>query len=117
VDRSGYVHLFVAGHMLSVLALTAAAIDHFRSADGGQHFEHYQRLPLSPFLNLSHAVPAPALALKGGGFLLPIHFDFGAKYGVLLRFDGAGKSCPIRERMDGLASTCFNPGRLPTTSV
>ena len=98
VDRSGYVHLFVAGHMLS--GLTAAAIDHFRSADGGQQFEHYQRLPLSPFFNLSHAVRAPALALKGGGFLLPIHFDFGAKYGVLLRFDSTGKLLH-RERMDG----------------
>jgi predicted neuraminidase len=98
VDRAGFVHLFVSSPV--VPGSNIAAIEHFRSADGGQRFEHHQALALSPFLNLSHAVRAPAVVLKGGGFLLPIHFDFGAKYGVLLRFDSAGRLLH-RERMDG----------------
>ena len=98
VDRAGYVHLFVSSPM--IYGSNTAAIEHFRSADGGQRFDHYQQLALSPLLNLSHAVRAPAIVLKGGGFLLPIHFDFGAKYGVLLRFDSSGRLLH-RERMDG----------------
>ncbi|NDG58589.1 MAG: hypothetical protein EBX55_08990 [Betaproteobacteria bacterium] len=77
-----------------------AMIEHFRSADGGQSFEHQERLALSPFLNLSHLVRAPAIALKGGGFILPVYFELGSKYGVLLRFNAQGRFVH-RERMDG----------------
>ncbi len=100
VDRSGYVHLFVTS--VAIGGWATAMIEHFRSADGGQRFEHQQRLPLSPLLNLSHLVRAPAIALKGGGFILPVYFELGAKYGVLLRFDAEGRFVH-RERMDGPA--------------
>ncbi|NDH43820.1 MAG: hypothetical protein EBX62_08350, partial [Betaproteobacteria bacterium] len=98
VDRSGYVHLFVTS--VAIGGWATAMIEHFRSADGGQSFEHQERLALSPFLNLSHLVRAPAIALKGGGFILPVYFELGSKYGVLLRFNAQGRFVH-RERMDG----------------
>jgi len=98
VDRAGFVHLFVTS--VAIGGWATSMIEHFRSDDGGQHFRHQRRLPLSPFLNLSHLVRAPAVGLKGGGFILPAYFELGAKYGVLLRFDAQGRFTH-RERMDG----------------
>jgi len=100
LDRAGYVHLFVTS--VAIGGWASATIEHFRSADGGQNFEHQKRLRLSPFFNVSHLVRAPAINVKGGGFLLPVYFELGAKYGVLLRFDAQGRLVH-RERIDGPA--------------
>lgn len=100
VDRAGYVHLFVTS--VAIGGWATAMIEHFRSADGGQSFEHQKRLKLSTFLNLSHLVRAPAVNIKGGGFVLPVYFELGAKYGVILRFDANG-NLVHRERLDGPA--------------
>jgi len=100
VDRSGYVHLFVASRVFG--ALSWLGIEHVRSADGGQRFVHLQRLPLAAHLHGAHALGAPAFNLRGGGFMLPVHYAGGAHYGVVLRFDAQGRFA-MRNRIDGPA--------------
>jgi len=98
VDRSGFVHLFVASRILGELSWTG--IEHLRSADGGQRFVHLQSLKLAPLLNGSHQVGAPGINLRGGGFVLPVHYDWGVRYGVLLSFDAKGRFL-AQTRIDG----------------
>lgn len=98
VDRSGFVHLFVASRVVGDLPWSN--IDHLRSVDGGHTFSHVQRLPLAPLLNGSHSVGAPAINLRGGGFVLPVHYAWGSNYGVLLSFDAQGRLTQ-RSRLDG----------------
>jgi hypothetical protein len=98
VDRSGFVHLFIASRILGELSWTG--IEHLRSADGGQRFVHLQRLRLAPLLNGSYRVGAPGINLRGGGFVLPVHYAWGANYGVLLRFDAKGRFL-AQTRIDG----------------
>lgn len=87
-DADGRVHLFVVATGLGGWA--ASRIVHLRSHDGGERFEVLRVLPLSPWLNTSHLVRAPATPLADGGALLPIHFEIGIKYPMAVRLSPTG---------------------------
>ncbi|NBP37046.1 MAG: hypothetical protein EBV34_01270 [Betaproteobacteria bacterium] len=89
LDRSGFLHIFVTSVALGGWA--TAYVEHFRSSDGGMTFKHQRRLWLSSLGNLSHLVRGPAVNLKRGGFLIPVYFELGAKYGLELHFDAQSR--------------------------
>jgi predicted neuraminidase len=98
LDRSGFLHLFVTSVALGGWA--TAYIEHCRSGDGGKTFNHQRRLWLSSLANLSHLVRSPGVNLKRGGFLLPVYFELGIKYGLELQFDAESRLIGAR-RMAG----------------
>jgi predicted neuraminidase len=108
VDAQGRVHLFVVGTGLGGWA--ASRIVHLLSADGGLSFAPLRVLPLSPLFNLSTLVRAPAKTIEDGGALLPVHFEIGRKYPMVLRLSPLG--VPV-----GLARMSHGPHSLQPSIV
>ena len=98
VDVRGDVHLFVV--CVALGGWSTSTVAHAVSRDGGHTFDSAQRLHLSPLLNFSHLVRAPAINLDDGGFLLPVYFEIGRKYPLMLGFDAAGRNI-TRHRVPG----------------
>lgn len=83
----GHTHLFVVG--VSLGGWAGSRLYHF--VNQGDGFVYQSQLILSPFLNNSHLVRNPPIALADGGFYLPIYHEFTQKYELLLRFDDQAK--------------------------
>lgn len=88
-DASGRTHLFVVATGLGGWA--ASRVLHMRQDSGAAPFQSLRVLPLAWLWNLSHLVRASPLPLADGGMALPIYFELGKKYPLVLRFDAAGQ--------------------------
>lgn len=92
-DSAGTLHLFVVS--VSVGGWSGSAINHLTSADDGRTWSAPRRLILSPLLNFSSLVRAPALPLADGGLGLPAYHECVTKWPLWTRLDaqGAVTSC------------------------
>ncbi len=93
-DPQGLIHLFVVATGLGGWA--ASRVVHLRQANTGTAFEMLsfapvQVLPLSWLWNTSFLVRTAPLPLADGGMVLPVYFELGFKYPVMLRFSADGR--------------------------
>lgn len=93
LDGQGKIHVFVVATGMGGWA--AGRIVHLRQSNAGDAFEQLafepmNVLPLSWLWNTSHLVRSPPLALADGGMVLPVYFEIGVKYPLLLRFGPDG---------------------------
>lgn len=93
LDAQNKVHLFVVATGWG--GWSAGRILHLRQSGDEQEvqrlvFEPTRVMPLSWLWNTSFLVRSAPLPLADGGMMLPIYFELGAKYPLLLRFDGLG---------------------------
>lgn len=88
VDTAGTVHLFTVATGLG--GWSASRVVHLVSKDGGDTFRPERVLPLSPWFNTSAMVRAQAVPLTDDGALLPLYFEFGAKYPIAMRVSAHG---------------------------
>ena len=94
LDASGRVHLFVVATGWGGWA--AARILHLVQSSAGNDLATLELvpvrvLPLSWLWNTSFLVRNSPLALADGGMVLPVHFEIGIKYPLVLRFDRQGE--------------------------
>lgn len=87
-DRDGKIHLYVVATGLGGWA--ASRIAHIVSNDQGASFRVRRVLPTSPLFNTSALVRTSPLALSDGGWWLPVYFEIGNKYPMLMAFDAEG---------------------------
>lgn len=87
--RDGKVHLFVVATGLGGWA--ASRVVHLVSADEGETFRVRRVLPLSPLFNVSVLVRTTPVGLADGGWWLPMYFELGNKYPMLMSFDHRGQ--------------------------
>ena len=87
-ERNGKVHLFVVATGLGGWA--ASRIVHLVSTDLGGNFAVLRVLPMSPLFNTSVLVRTTPVALADGGWWLPVYFELGIKYPMLMAFDAKG---------------------------
>ena len=87
-DSAGTLHLFVVS--VSVGGWSGSAINHLSSTDDGRTWSAPRRLILSPLLNFSSLVRAPALPLGGGGLGLPAYHECVTKWPLWTRLDAEG---------------------------
>lgn len=84
----GTVHLFVVATGLGGWA--ASRVVHLVSADRGDSFQVRRVLPMSPLFNTSVMVRTTPVGLSDGGWWLPLYFELGNRYPLLMSFDAAG---------------------------
>jgi predicted neuraminidase len=94
MDGMGRIHLFVVATGAGGWA--ASRIVQLRQSNEGNGlaelaFEPVRVLPLSWAWNTSHLVRNAPLPLADGGMVLPVHFELGIKYPLVLRFDRVGE--------------------------
>lgn len=82
------VHLYVVATGLGGWA--ASRIVHLVSSDLGGNFKVVRVLPMSPLFNTSALVRTTPVALADGGWWLPVYFEMGIKYPMLMAFDADG---------------------------
>ena len=87
-DRNGKVHLYVVATGLGGWA--ASRVVQLVSSDLGGTFEVVRVLPMSPMFNTSVLVRTTPVALADGGWWLPVYFELGIKYPMLMAFDDKG---------------------------
>jgi predicted neuraminidase len=87
-DGEGRLHMFVVS--VSVGGWSGSAINHLVSTDEGRTWGAPRRLILSPLLNFSSLVRAPALAMEDGGLGLPAYHEFITKWPLWTRLDADG---------------------------
>lgn len=88
-DTLGRTHLFVVATGLGGWA--SGRILHLRQDAADAAFVPLRTLPLSWLWNTSHLVRAMPLPLADGGMVLPVYFEIGRKYPLVLRFDAQGE--------------------------
>ncbi|MEJ7805975.1 MAG: sialidase family protein [Telluria sp.] len=87
-DRNGKVHLYVVATGLGGWA--ASRVVHLVSSDLGGVFDVVRVLPVSPMFNTSVLIRTTPVALADGGWWLPVYFELGIKYPMLMAFDDKG---------------------------
>ena len=87
-DSAGTLHLFVVS--VSVGGWSGSAINHLSSTDDGRTWSMPRRLILSPLLNFSSLVRAPAVQLADGGLGLPAYHECVTKWPLWTRLDAQG---------------------------
>jgi predicted neuraminidase len=127
--RDGRIHLFVVAtglggwaasrvvHMVSNegspapgrTALPAPAA----GADQGIAFSVRRVLPASPLFNTSTLVRTSAVGLVDGGWWLPLYFELGIKYPMLMSFDAQGE--PNWVGRIGERTTTLQPAIVPVS--
>ncbi len=102
IDAQGREHWFVVS--VSLGGWAGARVEQWSSPVKGETPVFKTTLPLSPFINISTLVRAPAQSLAGGGFVLPAYHEFLDKAPELLLFDAQGQFVERRRdiRNDGL---------------
>jgi predicted neuraminidase len=109
----GEVHLYVVATGLGGWA--ASRIVHMVSLDDGASFKVRRLLPLSPLLNTSVLVRTSPVALADGGWWLPVYFELGIKYPMLMSFDAHGE--PTRLARIGARMTTLQPAIVPMSGL
>lgn len=88
LDQAGRIHLYVVATGLGGWA--AARIAHLVSSDGAENFTVRRILPASPLFNTSTLVRTNPVGLADGGWWLPLYFEIGNKYPLMMGFDADG---------------------------
>ena len=112
-ERSGKVHLFVVATGLGGWA--ASRIVHLVSTDLGDTFTVLRVLPLSPLFNTSVLVRTTPVPLADGGWWLPLYFELGNKYPMLMAFDAHGE--PRWLSRIGTRNTTLQPSVVATSDA
>ena len=107
----GLVHLYVVATGLGGWA--ASRIVHMVSPDAGASFTVRRLLPLSPLLNTSVLVRTSPVAMADGGWWLPVYFELGIKYPMLMAFDADGE--PTRLGRIGARMSTLQPAIVPVS--
>jgi predicted neuraminidase len=84
----GTVHLYVVATGLGGWA--ASRVVQLESHDEGRSFKVRRVLPMSPVFNTSVLVRATPVGQADGGWWLPVYFEIGHKYPMLVSFDANG---------------------------
>lgn len=112
-DRTGKIHLYVVATGLGGWA--ASRIIHLVSTDLGQNFGVLRVLPMSPMFNTSALIRTTPVALADGGWWLPVYFELGIKYPMLMAFDDKGD--PRWLTRIGARTTSLQPAVVATTGT
>ncbi len=110
-SRDGKVHLYVVATGLGGWA--ASRVVHMVSSTQGMTFEVRRVLPMSPLFNTSVLVRASAVGLADGGWWLPVYFELGIKYPMLMSFNAAGE--PTGLGRIGSRTTTLQPAIVPVS--
>lgn len=86
--HDGRIHLYVVATGMGGWA--AARLVHLISNDQGASFAVRRLLPMSPLFNTSVLVRTSPVGLVDGGWWLPVYFEIGIKYPMLMSFDADG---------------------------
>ncbi len=109
----GTVHLYVVATGLGGWA--AARIVQMQSHDQGATFQVKRVLPMSPVFNTSTLVRTAPIALADGGWWLPVYFEIGNKYPMLMAFDAEGN--PQRVTRIGARTMSLQPTLVPVSAT
>lgn len=109
----GTVHLYVVATGLGGWA--AARIVQMQSHDQGATFQVKRVLPMSPVFNTSVLVRTSPVALADGGWWLPVYFEIGNKYPMLMAFDAEGN--PQRVTRIGARTMSLQPTLVPVSAT
>lgn len=109
----GQVHLYVVATGLGGWA--ASRVVHMVSKDAGVNFAVRRVLPLSPLFNTSVLVRTSPVALTDGGWWLPVYFELGIKYPMLMAFDANGE--PTRLGRIGARMSTLQPAIVPISNT
>jgi predicted neuraminidase len=109
----GKVHLYVVATGLGGWA--ASRVVHMVSPDAGVNFTLRRVLPLSPLFNTSVLVRTSPVALGDGGWWLPVYFELGIKYPMLMAFDAHGE--PTRLGRIGARMSTLQPAIVPISNT
>ncbi|SFC93193.1 Predicted neuraminidase (sialidase) [Massilia yuzhufengensis] len=105
----GKIHLYVVATGLGGWA--ASRVVHMVSSTEGASFEVKRVLPMSPLFNTSVLVRTSAVGLVNGGWWLPVYFEIGIKYPMLMAFDADGE--PTGLGRIGARTTTLQPAIVP----
>jgi predicted neuraminidase len=87
-SADGKINLFVVATGLGGWA--AARVVQLVSSDSGDSFTVKRLLPMSPLFNTSVLVRTAPVQLANGAWGLPLYFELGIKYPMMLSFDADG---------------------------
>ena len=110
-DRAGTIHLYVVATGLGGWA--AARIVHMVSSDEGASYTVRRVLPTSPLFNTSALVRTAPVGLADGGWWLPVYFEIGNKYPMLMAFDADGN--PGSVSRIGQSTSTLQPAIVPVS--
>lgn len=111
--RDGRLHLYVVATGLGGWA--ASRVVHMVSPDAGASFAVRRVLPASPMFNTSTLVRTSAVGLEDGGWWLPLYFELGIKYPMLMSFDAEGE--PNWVGRIGARTTTLQPAIVPVSRL
>lgn len=109
----GTVHLYVVATGLGGWA--ASRVVQLQSKDEGATFKVRRVLPMSPVFNTSVLVRSSPVELAGGGWWLPVYFEIGHKYPMLVSFDANGD--PQRMTRIGARTRSLQPTLVPMSNT
>ena len=109
----GTVHLYVVATGLGGWA--ASRVVQMESRDEGASFQVRRVLPMSPVFNTSVLVRAAPVGLADGGWWLPIYFEIGYKYPMLMSFNAQGE--PQRLMRIGSRKRSLQPTLVPVSDT
>lgn len=109
----GQVHLYVVATGLGGWA--ASRVVHLVSPDEGETFAVRRVLPLAPFFNTSALVRTNPVGMADGGWWLPLYFELGNKYPMLMSFDRRGE--PRWVSRIGSSTTALQPAIAPVSGL
>jgi predicted neuraminidase len=107
----GTVHLYVVATGLGGWA--ASRVVQLESHDQGKNFTVRRVLPMSPVFNTSVLVRSTPVGLADGGWWLPVYFEIGHKYPMLVSFDAHGD--PQRLSRIGVRTRSLQPTLVPVS--
>ncbi len=109
----GRIHLYVVATGLGGWA--ASRVAHMVSSDEGASFQVKRVLPMSPLFNTSVLVRTNAVGLVDGGWWLPVYFELGIKYPMLMAFGPDGE--PAGLGRIGARTTTLQPAIVPVSGT
>ncbi|MYM35814.1 hypothetical protein GTP44_03440 [Duganella sp. FT50W] len=109
----GTIHLYVVATGLGGWA--ASRVVQLQSTDEGATFKVRRVLPMSPVFNTSVLVRSSPVGLDGGGWWLPVYFEIGHKYPMLVTFDANGD--PQRLTRIGERTRSLQPTLVPVSNT
>jgi len=109
----GRIHLYVVATGLGGWA--ASRVAHLVSSDEGASFAMKRVLPMSPLFNTSMLVRTNAVGLVDGGWWLPVYFELGIKYPMLMAFGPDGE--PTGMARIGARTTTLQPAIVPVSGL
>lgn len=110
-DADGKINLFVVATGLGGWA--AARIVQLVSSDSGDSFTVQRLLPMSPLFNTSVLVRTAPVRLANGAWGLPLYFELGIKYPMMLAFDSHGD--PTWLSRIGTSMSALQPAIVPVS--